>query len=100
MDQAFYTPDHNSDRWWPMSACTQLEPNLAEILAGGFVETYMDSNSPARAEAKARLHYLFEQAYGSGLTAGQKTMAQKLVHLIGDRTRVNAEELRKLASQL
>jgi IstB-like ATP binding protein len=46
----------------------------------------------------AELVYVFEIAYGSGWSAGQRELAHKLLTLIGDRKSVTAQELIGLVS--
>jgi hypothetical protein len=72
--------------------------NLSPIYAAGFVGTYVDPKSPERERVVAELVYVFETAYGSGWSAGQRELAQKLLAIIGDRESLSAQELIALVS--
>ena len=74
--------------------------NLSQILANGFVETYVRSDHPDREKAKAELRNTFQRGYGLGFAAGQEQFAQRLMKLIHGREQVEISELLALVSKL
>ena len=77
---------------------TKSNFNLSPIYAEGFVGTYVDRESPEREKVVAELVHVFEIAYGTGWSAGQRELAHKLLALIGNREGVTAQELIRLVS--